>query len=72
MRKFVNLHKELDADEDELTRTRKLRRTFVEDKYKELIYALYSKDDQYKIQAEVSYRDGRKGTMETFIYVNEV
>ncbi|MBW1672223.1 MAG: AMP-binding protein [Deltaproteobacteria bacterium] len=72
MRRFVNLHKEFDADEDELTRTRKLRRTFVEDKYKELIGALYSNDDTYKVEADVTYRDGRKGTIETSIFVNEI
>ena len=72
MRRFVNLHKEFDADEDELTRTRKLRRTFVEDKYKELIGALYSNDDIYKVEADVTYRDGRKGTIETSIFVNEI
>jgi long-chain acyl-CoA synthetase len=72
MRRFVNLHKEFDADEDELTRTRKLRRTFVEDKYKELIGALYSNDDTYKVEADVTYRDGRKGTIETSIHVNEI
>ncbi len=72
IRRFVNLHKEFDADEDELTRTRKLRRTFVEDKYKELISALYSDDNKYKVEAEVTYRDGRKGTIETSIHVNEI
>jgi len=72
MKRFVNLHKEFDADEDELTRTRKLRRTFVEDKYRELIDALYSTDDTYKVEADVTYRDGRKGTIETSIFVNEI
>jgi len=72
IRRFVNLHKEFDADEDELTRTRKLRRTFVEDKYKELIATLYSNDDIYKVEAEVTYRDGRKGTIETSIHINEL
>ena len=71
-KRFVNLHKEFDADEDELTRTRKLRRTFVEDKYKDLIDALYGDDDIYKVEASVTYRDGRKGTIETSIHVNEV
>ncbi|HDH86770.1 MAG TPA: long-chain fatty acid--CoA ligase [Desulfobacteraceae bacterium] len=72
IRRFVNLHKEFDADEDELTRTRKLRRAFVEDKYKELIAALYSNDDTYKVEASVTYRDGRKGTIETSIHINEL
>jgi long-chain acyl-CoA synthetase len=72
IKKFVNLHKEFDADEDELTRTRKLRRTFVEDRYKDLIDALYGDKDLYRVEASVTYRDGRKGTIETFITVNEV
>jgi len=72
IRRFVNLHKEFDADEDELTRTRKLRRTFVEERYKDLIDALYSDTDLYKIEASVTYRDGRKGTIETSIHVNKV
>ncbi len=72
VRRFVNLHKEFDADEDELTRTRKLRRTFVEDKYKDLIEVLYSDKDTYKVEASVTYRDGRKGTIETSIHINEL
>ncbi len=72
IRRFVNLHKEFDADEDELTRTRKLRRTFVEDKYGGLIEALYGDGGAYRVEATVTYRDGRKGTMETAIAVNEI
>jgi len=72
VKRFVNLHKEFDADEDELTRTRKLRRTFVEDRYKELIKALYSEKYEYKVEASVTYRDGRKGTIHTTIHVNDV
>jgi len=72
IKRFVNLHKEFDADEDELTRTRKLRRTFVEDKYNDLIRALYGDIDTYKVEASVTYRDGRKGTMETSIHMNMV
>lgn len=72
VRRFVNLHKEFDADEDELTRTRKLRRTFVEDRYKDLIEVLYSDKDTYKVEASVTYRDGRKGTIETSIHINEL
>jgi len=69
VRRFVNLHKEFDADEDELTRTRKLRRTFVEERYKELIGALYGDQPEFKVEASVTYRDGRKGTIETAIQV---
>ncbi len=72
MKRFVNMHKEFDADEDELTRTRKLRRTFVEDRYKDLIDALYGDEEAYKVEASVTYRDGRKGTIETSIHVNEI
>ena len=72
VRRFVNLHKEFDADEDELTRTRKLRRTFVEDRYKDLIEVLYGDKDIYKVEASVTYRDGRKGTIETSIHINEI
>ncbi len=72
VRRFVNLHKEFDADEDELTRTRKLRRTFVEDRYKDLIEVLYSEKHIYKVEASVTYRDGRKGTIETSIHINEL
>lgn len=70
IRKFVNLHKEFDADEDELTRTRKLRRTFVEERYRDLIDVLYSDKEEYRVEASVTYRDGRKGKIETSIYIN--
>jgi len=72
IRKFVNLHKEFDADEAELTRTRKLRRSFVENRYSELIAALYRDDSEYTVEAQVTYRDGRKGVMKTVIHINHV
>jgi long-chain acyl-CoA synthetase len=72
IRQFVNLHKEFDADEAELTRTRKLRRTFVESRYSDLITALYGKDREYNVEASVTYRDGRKGVMKTAIHINQV
>ena len=72
IRKFVNLYKEFDADEAELTRTRKLRRTFVESRYSDLITALYGKDREYNVEASVTYRDGRKGVIKTSIYINEI
>ena len=72
VKRFVNLHKEFDADEDELTRTRKLRRTFVEERYKDLIGALYSDQPEFKVEASVTYRDGRKGTIETSIQVTRI
>ena len=72
IKRFVNMHKEFDADEAELTRTRKLRRTFVEDRYKDLIDALYGERDKLDVEAEVTYRDGRTGVIRTSIQVNAV
>lgn len=72
IRKFLNLHKEFDADEAELTRTRKLRRSFVEERYGDLISALYSDLSKLKVEAPVVYRDGRKGVITTEIKLNEV
>jgi long-chain acyl-CoA synthetase len=72
IKRFVNMHKEFDADEAELTRTRKIRRTFVEDRYSDLIAALYGDKDKLDVEAEVTYRDGRKGVIRTSIQVNAV
>jgi long-chain acyl-CoA synthetase len=72
IKKFVNLHKEFDADEAELTRTRKLRRAFVESRYSDLIRALYGQEEQYHVEASVTYRDGRKGVVRTSIQINSV
>ena len=59
--RFLVLHKELDPDDDELTRTRKVRRNFVAEKYKVLVDALYEgKANQY-IETEVKFEDGRRG-----------
>jgi long-chain acyl-CoA synthetase len=57
--KFANLYKELDADDDELTRTRKLRRAFVEKRYEEIVAALYSEQDSVHIDTIIKYEDGR-------------
>ncbi len=72
IKKFVNLHKEFDADEAELTRTRKLRRTFVEERYADLISALYSDLQELKVESPVTYRDGRKGVITTAIKLNRL
>jgi long-chain acyl-CoA synthetase len=72
VKKFVLMHKEFDPDEAELTRTRKLRREFVEKKYEELIRAMYEDVEEVPIQANVTYRDGRQGTVSTTIKVREV
>jgi len=72
VRKFVLLHKEFDPDEAELTRTRKLRREFMEERYKDLIDSIYSDRDSVDVQAPVTYRDGRKGVVTTGIKVRSI
>jgi long-chain acyl-CoA synthetase len=72
VQKFVLLHKEFDPDEAELTRTRKLRREFMEQRYKDLIDALYNNTDKVDVQAPVTYRDGRKGVVKTSIKVRSL
>jgi long-chain acyl-CoA synthetase len=61
--RFLILHKELDADDGEMTRTRKVRRNIVEDKYSDLIDALYDGSASIYTETEVTYEDGRKGKM---------
>lgn len=72
IQRFVNLHKEFDADEEELTRTRKLRRSFVEERYKDLIHALYTNQKGITVEAMITYRDGRQGMIRTTVRVNTV
>jgi long-chain acyl-CoA synthetase len=69
VRRFVLLHKEFDADEGELTRTRKLRRGLLGERYGNMIAAMYSGDDSVQVQAAVKYRDGREGVVETTVRV---
>jgi len=72
VKKFVNLHKEFDPDEAEMTRTRKLKRNVLEDKYKDIIQAIYSPGvEQFKVETEVKYRDGRKGIITTELSITE-
>jgi long-chain acyl-CoA synthetase len=69
VRKFVLLHKEFDPDEEELTRTRKIRRGFMEERYKDLVEAIYHGDPGVDIETQVKYRDGRQATMKTHIRI---
>jgi len=70
--KFTNLYKELDADDDELTRTRKLRRAFVEKRYEEIIEALYSERDSVHIDTKIKYEDGRQVHIKTDMQIRKV
>ncbi|MCJ7791196.1 MAG: AMP-binding protein [Dehalococcoidia bacterium] len=72
IRRFALLHKELDADDAELTRTRKLRRKEVSQRYHDMIEALYSDKMEYTAEAKVTYRDGRTATITTKIQIASV
>lgn len=72
VRKFVNLYKEFDADDDELTRTRKLRRAFVEMRYKDIVTALYSAVEVVHMDTNITYEDGRVVHIRTDLKVLEV
>jgi long-chain acyl-CoA synthetase len=72
VKKYVNLHKAFDPDEGELTRTRKLRRRFLEERYRELIDAIYSDRNEVPIEAQVASRDGRTGTIKTTLSIKSV
>ena len=67
--RFVVLHKELDADDGEMTRTRKVRRRIVEDKYADIIEALYDGSEKVSTVTEVTYEDGRKGAIKATLTI---
>ena len=69
VRKFVCLHKEFDPDEAELTRTRKLRRHFIQERYQVLIDAIYQDETESMVEASVTYRDGRQGVIATALKI---
>ncbi len=71
LRRFLILHKELDADDGELTRTRKVRRGFVAERYVELIEALYSGQETCIVDAAVKYEDGREGRIRADVRIRE-
>ena len=67
--RFLVLHKELDPDDDELTRTRKVRRGFIAEKYAALVEALYSGKDSCFVETEVKFEDGRKGKISADVQI---
>ena len=69
--RFLILHKELDADDGELTRTRKVRRRLVEDKFDDLITALYDGSTEQYTKTEVTYEDGRKGQITATLEIRD-
>lgn len=72
IRRFANLYKEFDADDDELTRTRKIRRAFVENRYKDIIDALYSEKNMMHMDTNITYEDGRVVQIKTDIRLQTV
>jgi len=71
IRRFLILHKELDPDDGELTRTRKVRRRFIAERYGDLIDALFSDRDTCHVATEVTFEDGRKGMIEADLRIIE-
>ena len=63
IRRFLVLHKELDADDGELTRTQKVRRGFIADRYAPLVEALYDGSTEKHVVTEIAFEDGRKGSI---------
>lgn len=70
--RFLVLHKELDADDGELTRTRKVRRRIIEEKYADLVAALYDGSEEISTETEVTYEDGRKGAIKATLQIRDV
>jgi long-chain acyl-CoA synthetase len=72
VRKFVPLYKELDADDDELTRTRKVRRAFVGERYKHVIEGMYAGERAIPIDATIKYQDGKTSRIKTTLTVRDL
>jgi len=72
VKKFVPLYKELDADDDELTRTRKVRRAFVGDRYKHVIEGIYAGEGAIPIDAIIKYQDGKTSRIRTTLTVRNL
>ena len=72
IRRFLILHKELDADDGEVTRTQKVRRSFIAERYAPLVAALYSGASEADIATEVTFEDGRKGMLSARVRIRDV
>ncbi|MDJ0638796.1 MAG: AMP-binding protein [Paracoccaceae bacterium] len=69
--RFLVLHKELDADDGELTRTRKVRRKIIGEKFHDLVAALYDGSEKVSTETEVTYEDGRKGSIKATLEIRD-
>ncbi len=72
IRRFILLHKELDADDAELTRTRKVRRSYVTQRYDDIISALYSQADHLDVETTITYQDGRTASIKTQLRIESL
>src|SRR5205807_3805348 len=72
LRRFVLLNKEFDAADTEITRTRKIRRRFVTEKYAAVIAAFYSGEAEVEVTTEITYEDGRKATLTSTIVIEDI
>ena len=72
IRRFLILHKELDADDGELTRTQKVRRGFIAERYAPLVDALYDGSTTADIETEVTFEDGRKGVIAARVAIRDM
>jgi long-chain acyl-CoA synthetase len=72
IQRFLILHKELDPDDGELTRTRKVRRGFIAQKYGNLVEALYQADGHIAIEAQVLFEDGRSGVIKADLQIRDI
>jgi long-chain acyl-CoA synthetase len=72
IKRFLVLHKELDADDGELTRTMKVRRGFIGERYAPLVTALYDGSQAADVSTEVTFEDGRKGTISAHVTIRDM
>lgn len=71
-RRYLLLNKELEADDAEMTRTRKVRRKFVAEKYANVIDAFYGGENSAEVTVEITFEDGRKSTMTSIIAIHDL
>jgi long-chain acyl-CoA synthetase len=72
IRRFLLLTKDLEADDAEMTRTRKVRRRYVADKYAEVIDALYGGQLEVELTTAITYEDGRQATIQSRVRIEDV
>jgi long-chain acyl-CoA synthetase len=72
VKKYINLHKEFDPDEMELTRTRTLRKAFLAERYHQLIDAIYTGKTSVPPESNIGHRDGQTATFDTTLRIQSV